>query len=170
MRKEQYQLDEILTKYTPLVLKMASLLSNGDPHLKEDLTQEGYIALYHAIRYYRKDRGSFPAFAKKCVRNAMISYLRKNKARTKDLISLEALPDQQDETSLDETLRQKDFLGSLYALLTPMESKALKAFLSSGSVVEAAKTLLWPYKRVENAVARARKKADILRQLDKGGE
>jgi len=83
-------LDEILTKYTPLVLKMASLLSNGDPHLKEDLTQEGYIALYHAIRYYRKDRGSFPAFAKKCVRNAMISYLRKNKARTKDLISLES--------------------------------------------------------------------------------
>jgi len=51
-----------------------------------------------------------------------------------------------------------------------MESKALKAFLSSGSVIEAAKTLSWPYKRVENAVARARKKADILRQLDKGGE
>lgn len=163
-------MDEILTKFTPLVLKMASLLSNGDPHLKEDLTQEGYIALYHAIQHYCKERGSFPAFAKKCVRNAMISYLRKNKARTKGLVSLEVLPDQQDETSPDEILRQKDFLGNLYASLTPMESQALKAYLRSGSVAEAARMLSWPYKRVENAVARARKKADILRQLDKGGK
>jgi RNA polymerase sigma factor (sigma-70 family) len=70
-------LDEILVNYTPLILKMASLLSNGDPNLREDLIQEGYIGLYQAIQHYRKERGSFPAFAKACIRNAMISYLRK---------------------------------------------------------------------------------------------
>ena len=72
-------MDEILVNYTPLILKMASLLSNGDPNLREDLIQEGYIGLYQAIQHYRKERGSFPAFAKTCIRNAMISYLRKTR-------------------------------------------------------------------------------------------
>jgi len=166
--RSNIRLDEILVSFTPLILKVASLLSNKDPNLREDLIQEGYIGLYQAIQHYRKERGSFPAFAKTCIRNAMISYLRKNK--TKDLISLETIPDQPSEIDIDETLKQREFAKNLYAILTPMESTALKAFLYTGSIAEAARFLSWPYKRMENAIARARKKAGILVQLDKGGK
>ena len=95
-------MDEILVNYTPLILKMASLLSNGDPNLRRPHTG-GYIGLYQAIQHYHKERGSFPAFAKTYIRNAMISYLRKNK---KDFL-VETIPDQPSEIDIDETLKQR---------------------------------------------------------------
>lgn len=161
-------MNKIFINYMPLVLKMASMLSNGDPHLKEDLVQEGYIGLYHAIRKYDENRGHFPAFARTCVRNAMISYLRKNK--TKDYVSLDAAAEVSDDLDVDEKLKQKEFLKDLFDLLTSMEKEALKALLISGNIADAANLLSWPYKKTENAITRVRKKARLLMKLDKEGE
>ncbi len=49
-------------------------------HLKEDLFQEGRIALVVASRSWNESRGAFRMFAWFCVRNAMVNFLRTHTA------------------------------------------------------------------------------------------
>ena len=66
-----------LVEFTPLIRKIARALAPEDPRLREDLVQEGFLSLILASASYDSERGPFAAFARRCARNRMISYLRR---------------------------------------------------------------------------------------------
>jgi RNA polymerase sporulation-specific sigma factor len=69
-------LSELLTRYRPMVRARSSryFLQGAD---RADITQEGMIGLYKAIRDFRPQRGAeFGAFAQRCVHRQIVSAVR----------------------------------------------------------------------------------------------
>jgi RNA polymerase sporulation-specific sigma factor len=60
---------EVLRRYEPLVQRVVSRLRPPAGCERDDLAQEARIGLLRAIRAWRPERGPFPAFADRCVRN-----------------------------------------------------------------------------------------------------
>lgn len=161
--QETKEVESVLVAFLPFVRKQAGILSGSDAHLKDDLIQEGLFALCRSAGSFDPDRGSYASFACSCVRNAMISYLRRTSSSREDLVdetvSLEDLEIGEDLLGIAE---DREFLGHLLDRLTPVEIAAVDALWACGSVSRAVGTLGWPYKKVENALARARGKARRL--------
>lgn len=154
---EEKALSLLLVSFHPLIKRNAIDLAGGDTFLFDDLYQEGMVALCRAVVRFESERGAFPSFARQCVRNAMISHLRK-KPR-------EVLVDDFDERMLVDWARDgfqgveiRDDLRLLLEVLTPLETAVLDAFLQTGGVASAVRVLGWPRKKVENALSRIRRK------------
>ncbi|HDQ92534.1 MAG TPA: sigma-70 family RNA polymerase sigma factor [Synergistetes bacterium] len=149
-------LSEMMLRFTPLIRYIAREFTGGLLAEEEDLLQEGYISLIRAVRGYEKKRGKFSSYLFSCVRNGMISYLRKNKKRNS------CFPLDQERESMQESdyycpaddILPPDFLSDL----TITEMTALDAYIETGSVSSSAVVLRWPRKRVDNAMQRIRKK------------
>jgi len=65
--------------YSPLLTSIARRYASDASHPLmnfDDLYQEATIGLLHAWHRYDPTRGSFPAFAQRCVSNAVMDYLR----------------------------------------------------------------------------------------------
>lgn len=156
-RGETDALAEVLLAYLPLVRSQAFSLSGGDLYLQEDLSQEGLLALCRAVQLFSPPRGPFGAFAKVCVRNAMISLLRRRppEEAAEDERLEKASPPQFD---LQEIVEGRERLQRAVHLLSDAELMAMDAFLETGGVASAAQVLRWPRKRVDNALSRARSK------------
>ncbi len=158
-------LSELLISFHPLIKKSAADFSGADGFLYDDLFQEGMVALCRAVVRYDSARGAFPAFVRRCVRNAMISVVRK--------CPREILVEEFDDKDFSEWgaggyrgVEIRDDLRSLLEELTPLETAVLDAYLQTGGVGAAIRVLGWPRKRVENALARIRKKYQVLRPAD----
>jgi RNA polymerase sigma factor (sigma-70 family) len=61
--------EQLVRRYEPLVPRVAWTLRPPPGLEREDLAQEARIGLIAAIRAWRPERGPFPPFADKCVRN-----------------------------------------------------------------------------------------------------
>lgn len=144
-------------------------LAGGDA---EDLIQEGMLGLLSAIREYKPERGSFAAFASRCVRNRMISGARaagreKHSPLNRSLAlddpstgvgDLHA-PRERDPAEL--LLEQESYLETLQsfrAMLSPLENRVLGMYLEGLANAEIARELGRDTKSVENAIGRIRKK------------
>lgn len=154
--------EKVLVEMTPIIRKIARALAPADPNLREDLVQEGFLSLILASSSYDPARGPLTAFARRCARNRMISYLR----RLRPSLSLsdddmEALAF---ETRPEEEIDLDLARNSLFNLLSPFELICMEAYLYTGSVVGAAELLDWAPKKVENALTRIRSKARLLRE------
>jgi RNA polymerase sporulation-specific sigma factor len=66
---ERAALQELVRRYEPLVNRVVWRLHPPLGCEREDLAQEARIGLILAIRAWRPERGPFPAFADRCVRN-----------------------------------------------------------------------------------------------------
>ena len=158
---QEKALSTLLVSFHPLIRKNATDFAGADEYLYDDLFQEGMVALCRAVVRYDEQRGPFPAFASRCVRNAMISLMRK---RPREIL----VDDFEDagHVAVDwipvEKLETRDDLRVLIEELSPIETAVLDAFLQSGSTVAAIGVLGWPRKKVENALARIRKKYQSL--------
>lgn len=77
--------------------------------IEEDLLQEGMIALLKASKVYLPDSGpaSFSTFAYKCIRNAMLSYVEREKRTNVSSLSDVVSPAQGPRT-LEETVGKPD--------------------------------------------------------------
>jgi RNA polymerase sigma-E/F/G factor len=67
---------ELLGRYEPLVqatLRQLTLPARAD---RDDLAQEGRLALLRAIHAWSAERGAFAAFARRCIFNHLIQTLR----------------------------------------------------------------------------------------------
>lgn len=154
--------ENILVEMTPLIRRIARALAPSDPDLREDLVQEGFLSLILAYSSYDPDRGPFAAFARRCARNRMISYLR----RLRPSLSLtdDEMEDLAFETRPDEEIDLGLARNSLFSLLSPFELICMEAYLYTGSSGGAAELLDWAPKKVENALTRIRGKARFLRE------
>ena len=131
----------------------------------DDLAQEGLLGLLAAVQAYREELGAFSAFAATCMRNRMVSAVRRslpvNKFETAQAAeTLSSLPDgQADPAQLlvqqEEARRLRDRLKDA---LTPLEYRVLIGYFGGQSYREIALTNAISDKAVDNALQRVRRK------------
>lgn len=139
----------------------------------EDLYQEGCIWLCHAAATYDPARSRFPTYAKKIVRNGLLSYCRQMCSRQRRFVYLTvgthgelsadgkplAPPDDFDtQINLIETLDLLAYAEKKYQGVTRLGIEALKLKLEGMSVSEIASLYHVPPPHVGAWISRATKK------------
>ncbi len=144
-------------------------IKHFDPHpsLYDDLFQEGLIGLLKAVRSYDGKSSSFATFASLCVRNSIISGMRKYSVQTARTVSLpefdsekEASPSAE-EIHLD-SVRVRLLYDKVYEALSPYEKSVFDMYLLDMPYETIAFATGKSVKSTSNAVYRIRNK---LKQL-----
>lgn len=143
---------------------------------KEDLIQEGMVALYNAIKGFNY-RYPFPSFAKTCVTRKLYSVIRlqnslKHKLLTNAVCLNKPVYDNGNRTLFDtmpgknadpcdlisEIDERKWIVNQARKNLTELEKQVLKLYLNGLSYRDIADTLNLKPKTVDNALQRAKRK------------
>lgn len=136
----------------------------------EDLRQEATIALYNAALSYKNDRGvSFGLYAKICIKNRIVSCIRRRNGtsvRTESIENSDAdIPDSSDfspEKLIISKESMTDLRKRISLSLTELESSVFDLCLSAVSYDDMASALGIPKKSIDNAMQRIKAK---LRKL-----
>ena len=175
---------EIFARYKNLLRKVCRsyFLIGGDI---EDLTQEGLIGLYKAIKGYTKSKNtSFASFAGLCVKRQVQTAIKKASSQ-KNLILSTAIPltgqskfDDEEEENFeiiipsndplpDEVLISEESLNeikdSIRKKLSTLELKVLSKYLHGKSYKDIAKETSLTEKSIDNALSRIKKKLSFLK-------
>ncbi len=159
-------------RYKGLIIKLARsffIYKGGE----EDLVQEARLGFLGAVRSYNK-KSQFPAFAKLCIKNSIISAIRKNNKITTKLLNLSiSLSGNEDDdidkseiiASFDDPEMEyinkeslKELTKKVTLSLSDLENEILNLYLSGLSYLDVAKKLNKNEKSVDNAIQRIRKK------------
>ncbi len=157
--------EELLSRYAPLIESMTekfatSLSSQGD---KDDLRQEAVLGFYRALTAFDTQQTGvqFGLYAKTCIRNALISHLRRDR-RHEDLLPLDAELYEEENTDPAQLLLEEESFRTLYRTvkraLSPYENRVWWLFLSGMTAREIAKSESTDEKSVQNAIYRIRHK------------
>lgn len=135
---------------------------------RQDLLQEGQIALFRAVQRYRPTRGPFAPYARLVIRRhvnraaeKMIHRNAVERARDlpEDICDFPGLMDARNpETEVMEEERRREIAIRVRSNLTHLESDVLSLFLKGMSYREMARRLKRPAKSVDNALRRIRAK------------
>lgn len=158
--------EELLGSYEPLVLSECNALLDKFPEFKgdrEEMMQEGRLALYNSVmRYEENDKVTFGLYAKICIHNRLVSYIRKLGAakRRRDRLaekSVKSTSSSAEELALalekSESLRQL-----LISETSDYEEKVFSLYLEKKSYAEIARMLGKSEKSVANAICRVKSK------------
>ena len=158
---------ELAIRYSKVSFAIASTFC-ADREECADLSQEGMLGFLSAIYSYRENgKASFLTYASHCIRNKILSALRKSTSGKQIPESLIISLQQISETSVDPDTPEellisqnnaKTILSLIDECLSPREKTVLTLFLSGNSYVEIAETLNTSSKAVDSALQRARKK------------
>ena len=160
--------EALVAKYTRLVRACVRpyFLVGGDG---EDLIQEGMLGLLSAIRSFDETRGArFETYAELCIRRRAISAVRVYALRdnVKDELSPESLLEvpvayllRDPEELVIARERVHELTAGIEGSLSRLESTVLRLYLEGYTYTEMSEMLGKPYKSVENAISRIRKKA-----------
>lgn len=163
----QTEFAEVAEIYEPLISSMVARFSSGQQKIaleEEDLRQEALIALFVAVMSYDSESPvSFGLYAKVCIRNRLISALRKVKhdiiaddlflsENSEELVSADPESEYIDKESYGMMRRAVD------ATLTEYERAVLKLYLRDMSYKEISETLGKTEKSVGNALCRIKAK------------
>lgn len=151
---------ELCRRYAPLIDSMTGqygVLSEDPGEGKDDLRQEATVSFYRAIMTYDLDQNkvSFGLYAKICIRNRMISLLRKNHAGKKQK------PKQEENPPFGGAVTEisRAELQSLAdRCLTAYEKTAFFLYIDGKSYRDIAISLGVSVKSVDNALFRAKTK------------
>jgi len=170
----------LCARYRPLtehmVSKYAASASSGSISSadRQEMEEEASIALYHAAMFYRAGtHATFGYFARVCIRNRLVSFLRKQKQQAQFCV-IEAdgsgdrdsmpyrHPDALTVGDIGEQVAQQDAFRALFdrflSSLTDYETKVFHMYVRGYSYKEIAGALDVPHKSVDNAVYRIRVK------------
>ncbi len=150
---------EILAEYGPLIESMISKQRSGTFAEEDDLRQEASIALYDAARTYKEEKNkvTFGLYAKICIKNRLISYIRKNSIAWPEMH--EDPPTAGDpEQNVIEAENEKKLESCMKNCLSAYEKKVLKAYLAGKSYAEIADEVGRDRKSVDNAISRIKSK------------
>ncbi len=136
----------------------------------EDLVQEGMIGLYFAVRDYRRESGkSFKNFAYLCVTRRMYDAIGKMTTKKSSVLTesvslfdgnvLDILDERAspEERLLDSEARA-EFQIRLMRELSDFEYRVLNMYLEGMSYSQICEATKKPFKSVDNALARAKRK------------
>ena len=170
--KKPFSFNEIYALYLPLIesltQKYGRKFSVSEAEL-DDIKQEALIALYHAVlSYIPNGEVTFGVYAKVCMRNKIISYIRcflENNVP----VSLEEREDDSEEPDFDtpeQIVISKESLCNLNRRidesLTEFEKSVFTLYTADLSYADIAKKLDKPTKSIDNAIHRIKAK---LRKL-----
>lgn len=130
----------------------------------EDLAQEALMGLLAAVRTYRPNGGaSFTTYATTCIRNRLLTAVRRNGTRMDHEQSLEDSPEVavvQDDPAqlLMDKEELDDLLAQMRIHLTDREYPVLMLWMRGFSYTEIAARLGITAKAVDNAIQRIRRK------------
>ncbi|HLV09145.1 MAG TPA: sigma-70 family RNA polymerase sigma factor [Halanaerobiales bacterium] len=152
---------------------------------REDVIQEGLVGLYKSIRDYREDRAaSFRGFAQLCIHRQLVSAVKRanrqkhiplnNSTSIDKSIDFgegtrsykEILPN--NDNGLEERYIYQEQLKLLFEVidneLTELEKEVFMQYLENRSYQEISLKLAVNIKAVDNALQRARKKIEKIRE------
>ncbi len=157
-------------KYEGMITALVSSFSSripSDIFSREDLHQEGLMAFYRAACSYKLSEDvTFGLYAKTCVRNAMISLLRKSLSIKRKQAAAQRKREVKSEkdvlTVMLEASAGQDELSdagrAILAILTDFEKDVLRCYTKKMSYAQMANELSVSTKAVDNALYRIRKK------------
>ena len=157
--------EEIIKSVAPMIWTLARGLAKGAPHNAEDLAQTGLFAVSAAIKSYDEGKGAkFSTYAHMCAKRRMLDEVKKESRRITAL-NIEDILGTREGDGFDaavDALIDKDTIEEIAAGLSgfELEVMSLRA-VENLSYAEIAERLNSNLKAVDNAVARARKKARI---------
>ncbi|MBQ9121013.1 MAG: sigma-70 family RNA polymerase sigma factor [Clostridia bacterium] len=165
---DQPAFDALSKHYSPLILSMTQIYSSlceADDSEKEDVLQEAMVAFYHAcLRYDLTEKNvSFGLYAKVCIRNRLISFLRRLPGQ-RHLTGVDGFEAQTDSRVPDplEGVLQKEDVSRMMAIvnneLSPYEKKIFSLYMLGRTSDEIALSVGKTKKSVSNAIYRIRVK------------
>ncbi|MFP4661010.1 MAG: RNA polymerase sporulation sigma factor SigH [Halanaerobiales bacterium] len=152
---------------------------------REDVIQEGLVGLYKAVRDYREDRAaSFRGFAQLCIHRQLVSAIKRaNRQKHIPLNSSTSIDKRIDfgegsrsfkeilpnnDENVEERYIYQEQLKILFTIideqLTELEKEVFMQYLENKSYHEISADLEVNIKTVDNALQRARKKIEKIRQ------
>jgi len=163
--------EEIAKRYEPVIATIANSF-NVPQSERDDLRQEGLIALYRAVCNYDRSLSGFSTFASVCIKRAMISWIRDHVSkigRNGSHITEISLDESFDEVLTDETAMcpeeicisretVKDLRSHAMKQLSDYEKCVFLMYLEDMGAKEIAESIGRSVKSVENALDRIRKK------------
>ncbi len=164
--------DSVLKEYAHLVTSIirSYYLVGGD---KDDLYQEGMIALLKAIRNYDPQKeASFNTYANRCIKNHLFNVIKSSNSSKQlplnSYIELSDLPLQTKDGILSDYMHDDVDLSSDYeslirstnlsGKLSVFEKEVLDKFLSGQSLDEMSRELGRSKKSIDNAIQRIKRK------------
>lgn len=164
---DEKAISELSVRFGKISLAIARGYSS-DSEECADLSQEGMIGFLSAVYSYRSPApASFRTYASCCIRNRILSALRKGASQKRvpgNLISsLEEMGDATANSPTPEELlisqKEAEYISALMEeLLSDKEHKVLKLYLSGASYESIAKALDFTVKSVDSTLQRAKKK------------
>lgn len=160
---DEFSFDTLYQRYSPLI--NAKIAEFSDRLERDEIGQLSIIALYDAAMSYDSekvdDKVTFGLYADVCIRNKLISELRRVKAS--EVLDGDIPPSNEGVNFSPEEyiLRKEDTLSRIRrakALLTPFENTVFLLYLSGDSYSDIAKKLGKSRKSVDNALTRIRLK------------
>ncbi len=161
--------------FTLLVERMTPLLQDEVSRVRcnqadgDDLVQEALLALLSAAEHYTEGKASFTTFARTCVRNRLLSALRRLSFREtlrEDEQLYEELDRRASESDPGNQLidREKELalIQKLKTVLSDLEYRVLMYHLAAFSYERIAASLGITVKSVDNALQRIRRKLAIV--------
>ncbi|MBQ4601500.1 MAG: sigma-70 family RNA polymerase sigma factor [Clostridia bacterium] len=157
---EENAMEQLLCEYAPLI--EAKTAEYGSILEEDDIRQLCAIGLFEAAQSYSEERArgkvTFGLYAKLCVRNRILSEVRKLGPAVEQVEEDTAT----DGSSMEEEIIRRQELASSLAnarkRLTPYEDKVLRLYLKTGSYDSVARALGRTRKSVDNAMSRIRSK------------
>lgn len=157
-------LSGLLEDYTPLLNSLSrkySSMCQEDGEAGDDFFQESQIAFYKAVMTYDINNSSstFGAYAKACVRNKLVSLVRKikSKKRKKGELGMSCESNTPQDTVIWRELGEK-LLAQAELTLSPYEKKVFSLYINGRRANEIAKIVGKSEKSVNNAIFRIRSK------------
>ncbi len=161
--------NDLLTQYLPLIKKLVTYYSTMSDStvntVRQDMEQEASLALYNAaVAYDFEKRGvTFGLFARICIKNALISMLRKMKKEPKSVeidtdnqAQLRFYP--QGSAKLLGNIEAEEYLERIGGLLSKYENVVFCEYISGKKAREIAQKLGKSDKSVSNALCRIKVK------------
>ncbi|MEG1527937.1 MAG: sigma-70 family RNA polymerase sigma factor [Clostridia bacterium] len=162
--------EQLYQYFKPIVRNICYglFLLGGD---KEDLLQEGMIALFDCIDNYDSSKGNFVNFARTCIRHRVLTAITQSNADKNKPLSLAVNIEQQSGISLvnpfdaiednDLATNIKQFIATKLSVL---EQTVINYYLEGYSIDEICAFTDKTYKSVSTALQRARKKISIYKE------
>ena len=158
--------EELLAAYEPLIRSESTSLIVKFPDFKgeeEEMRQEARLALYDAaMKYNGNDKVTFGLYAKICVHNRLISYLRKLRSakRRREKLShrADSVAQRSAEASVLELSSGSELDRLLESVSSSYERRVFDMYLQKMSYSDIAAALNKNEKSVANAICRVKQK------------
>ena len=154
----------LLHLYRPLIDSLSYQFSATLPKEEQkDFAQEATIAFFHALEQFDHEKGiAFGYFAKVCISNRLIGYLRKRTASlTGNAVPIEEVVFPADDDPAKHLRDYESYLAlcdRIRKVLSDFENRIWTLHMSGLTALEIAQATGSDKKSIENALARARRK------------